>query len=43
LSEIVIEKLKENGVDAVRISPHEIIEAKEERIVNIDKREFWMF
>lgn len=38
LSEVLVGKLIENGVDAARVSPHEIIESKASRIVNIDKR-----
>jgi len=37
LSDVLVGKLLENGVDAQRIAPHEIIEAKAGRIVNIDK------
>lgn len=38
LSGILIEKLRENKVDVVRIAPHEIIEAKAGRIAKIGKQ-----
>lgn len=41
LSEILVDALREDGVDAVRIVPHEIIKSEDKRIVSFDREKIF--